>query len=305
MKPRGIATRTDWSFMIPCIFGNPHNAPRTIFVHHYMLSHFIESTLRFMDPSFRFVLITGGTDLTIPRSTDQRYTVLRGFSSDSSGGKYFQTLVNAPQLIHWFCENHDLKHEKISTLPTGMTDDADDRSYFPDPKTVQPVQERQLRVLVSDRVRDGRGQWETRKRVQDMCLRHADFCLHPQPINSEQGMSHKDFVAVMVSVPLIACAHGGGIDPSPKAWESMLLGTIPIIQSSVLDDAYQHFPVIFVRTWEEFFNFPNVTRLMHEWVQRLAPYYQRGSALRNQTLQVRIHFLRTAAAAAAAMLMLV
>ena len=36
-----------------------------------------------------------------------------------------------------------------------------------------------------------------------------------------------------------ACAHGGGVDPAPKAFEALAAGSIPIIASSALDAAYQ------------------------------------------------------------------
>ena len=65
MVPRGIATMVDWALMVPCLFGKVHVPPRTVFVHNYFLPHFIESTLKFMDPNYRFVLISGGTDLSM------------------------------------------------------------------------------------------------------------------------------------------------------------------------------------------------------------------------------------------------
>ena len=41
----GISAACDWALMVPCLFGNPYKAPRTIFVMTYMLPHFVESTL--------------------------------------------------------------------------------------------------------------------------------------------------------------------------------------------------------------------------------------------------------------------
>ena len=58
---------------------------------------------------------------------------------------------------------------------------------------------------------------------------------------------------MVVTYPFIACVHGAGIDPSPKAWEALLVGTIPIIQHSTLDNAYERLPVMFVNEWSELF----------------------------------------------------
>src|SRR5689334_9444250 len=100
MLPYGIAATCDWAALIPCLFADITKPPRTIFVHHYFLSHFVESTLNFMDPSYRFVLVSAGTDLTIPRSVDPRYKPMRGFKNSPDGGDYFQTILNSPKVIH-------------------------------------------------------------------------------------------------------------------------------------------------------------------------------------------------------------
>lgn len=285
MKPQGISTRTDWTLTIPCMYGDPNRLPRTIFVQHSMLPHFVENTLRYMDPTHRFVLISGGTDITMPRQIDFRFAEFgRGFSKEPPYGYNFLALVNAPQLIHWFCENHDVNHEKISTLPTGLVHDADYRGDYPDPASVMPLSKRPLKVLVSDRVRDGEGQWKARREVHDLCVQHEDFCSMP----ADESVGHATFVQQIIALPFLVCVHGGGIDPSPKAWESILLGTIPIIQSSTLDDAYQQLPVVFIQDWATFFKHPNVTALLQEWLERLSPYYEPDSPLRSRTLQVRI-----------------
>lgn len=287
--PQGIATLCDWALMVPCLFGNMSHPPRTIYVHSLFLSHFIESTFNFMDPTWRFVLITSGSDQTIPRNIgDVRYRShpMRGFSTEEDGGEYFQRLINSPKLIHWFAENHDVTHPKLSTLPTGFSYE-DENSYFNDfhPFTI-PILERPLKVMVSDRVREGRGQWELRATVLELCKQNPTWCLTPfDGAQAQEGVSHKDFVDHLVSVPFIACVHGGGIDPSPKAFESILAGTIPIIQHSTSDDAYQHFPVVFVKEWTDLFQNPNATQLLSKWARELAPYYEEGSWLRKLVLE--------------------
>lgn len=84
-----------------------------------MLPHFVQHTLKAIDPTFRFILVTGGVDMTIPRSFFCPYPPwkLPGFSEsmDSSWGK----LLNDRRIVHWFAENHDMNHPKLSTLPTG------------------------------------------------------------------------------------------------------------------------------------------------------------------------------------------
>ena len=59
-------------------------------------------------------------------------------------------------------------------------------------------------------MRTGTGQWYDRKHVAEMCDELSEFCIRPSD-NMANGVGHQAFVDLMVSVPFIACAHGGGI----------------------------------------------------------------------------------------------
>ena len=148
---------------------------------------------------------------------------------------------------------------------------------------------RTLQILVSDRAREGTGQWATRAKVIKMCDLLPKYCLRP-PQMTELGISHDKYVTLLQSVPFVACAHGGGIDPSPKAWEAIMAGTIPIVQHSPLDDAYAQLPVAFVNSWEELLQPESEEKLasvLTRWITELQPYYEVGSVLRTETLEVR------------------
>ncbi len=98
-EPRGIAAACDWALMIPCLFGDITKPPRTIFVNSYMLPHFAESTLRLLpNKSWEFVVVSGGSDMTIPRlAMDVRFHNLRGFGGND-GGPHFKAIVESPQV---------------------------------------------------------------------------------------------------------------------------------------------------------------------------------------------------------------
>lgn len=231
--------------------------------------------------------------MTVPRQIDQRYRqAFRGFGGNDGGG-FFRALVDSPMLIHWFAENRDVLHPKLSTLPTAMSIGGNnpDASLdtLPDPATILPVTERPLRVLSSDRVRSGTGQWALRAEVKQLCLSVSDICMTPPDAGGE-GITRGDYLELLVSVPFVACVKGGGIDPSPKAWESVLAGTIPIILTSWLDDAYMQLPVVILQDWNTLFNASRPTKetqdMLLAWATALGPYYEFGSAKRNATLEV-------------------
>ncbi len=66
------------------------------------------------------------------------------------------------------------------------------------------------------------------------------------------------------------------------------MGTIPIIERNVLQDGYDLLPVAFVDQWSDLFNGSTGSgeALLQSWLTTLAPYYERGSSLRLQTLEV-------------------
>ena len=123
-----------------------------------------------------------------------------------------------------------------------------------------------------------------------MCRSIPNYCTRPASAGSE-GVSHAEYLKLLRSLPFIACPHGGGVDPSPKAWEAILVGTIPIIERSIVVDAYEHLPVVIVDSWEHLFHLNDsaMEYSLTQWITSLKPYYIEGSELRNQTLEVLYH----------------
>ena len=138
-------------------------------------------------------------------------------------------------------------------------------------------------MLVADRTRDGWGQFADRNTVINNCRNHPMWCDSTSSVNG-MGISHSEFIQKLHQHSFIACVHGGGYDPSPKAFEAIHEGTIPIMKKSIVYDAYSMYPVAWVDSWGELFHEDNRTELLNKWRIELAPYYLDGSALREKTL---------------------
>jgi hypothetical protein len=121
----------------------------SLFIH---FQHFAE-TLHLINETYRFVLVSGGTDQTVPNGNgDTRYHKLRGMPQ---GSENYNRIINSDSVVHWFAENRDVYHPKLSTLPTGLVgDDVDDMQDFRGIKYV-PIGDRPLSVLSADRLRPG------------------------------------------------------------------------------------------------------------------------------------------------------
>jgi hypothetical protein len=277
----GIAARCDWVMMTDgaerkfdvFMRGNPARQPRTVFVSlrsfYASLPFFYHEVLpKISDP---FVLVTGSEDITIPNQLDKRY---RPFNAQEF--EIINRIINDERIIHWFVENRDAPLPKTSSMPIGYVVDERSSCKVPIPEIRVPVCARPLKVLCAHRIREGR-QWQTRKEVTQLCNDHfADI----STIVTKE-LSPSEFESKVQAHPFVLCVQGGGLDPSPKAWFSLLHGSIPIIKSSALDDAYGELPVVFVDEWDA--SCLSIARL-RAWREQLAPYYDLDSK-RQQTVQ--------------------
>ncbi|WP_300540874.1 hypothetical protein [Maricaulis sp.] len=245
----GIAARCDWIVLSdrsePFVEDRLQTdvaTVRTIFVslrsHEAALRHLFDTVVpRLTAP---FVLVTGSEDVTLPNQTDKRWPPL----SEELRNKLVQLLDN-PLLIRWFCENMDARiHSKQEALPLGLVfPDAEQDVELPVPDWGD-IGQRYRRVLCAHRVRDG-AQWETRKTVTELAKAHwRSFATI-----LEEPVSEAAFEALIRSHAFVLCVEGGGLDPSPKAWQTLLHGAIPIVRRTPLTEAYDGFPIAIVDDW--------------------------------------------------------
>jgi len=245
----GVADRCDWVVLSDRKHPKNHmhrrvdtDHPRFIFLSlrdpFHAIRYFCEQILPKLTKPF--VLVSGSGDATVPRQIDQRW---RRF--DNQERTLIDRLAHHPLLIRWFAENLDATPYPVMVpLPVGLV--------FPDrlphpitPPRLEAIGTRPNQVLCGHRIRPG-PQWYTRRRITRLAETHwATFCT---PLETE--VSEDKFWRIARQHNFILCAEGGGLDPSPKAWEGILQGAIPIIRTSPLKSAYQELPVAFVDAWQ-------------------------------------------------------
>ncbi len=264
----GIAARCDWVIMTDtkgddvAIYGDLTRQPSTVFL---SLRGFFSAIPCFYTQVLpkitnRFVLISGSEDITIPNQVDARW---RSFNDNER--KIIDKIINDKRVIHWFAENRDELLPKMSTLPVGLVFENPSHSRIAIKQPRIKLKDQHLRVLCAHRVRDGQ-QWETRRNLTNLCKQQ--FQAFTTVLTDE--ICEAEFQRQVQGHSFVLCAQGGGLDPSPKAWFSIANGSIPIIRSTVLDDAYSQLPVVFVDEWNE--DCLSIEKLK-SWLEEIAPYY--------------------------------
>lgn len=273
----GIAARCDWVLLTdsqgePELRGDPSIQPRTVFVSmrsfNEALPYFYANILPRIER--RFVLISGSEDVTVPNQTDVRW---RPNNTDEQ--RAIRAIAEDERVIHWFVENRDEVLPNTSSLPVGcvFTEGQSNRVRIVEPTTTLVV--RPLGFLCAHQVREG-AQWDVRRNVTRLCRERYQEVATVM----DETLPPDDFLVAVRRHPFALCVQGGGLDPSPKAWECIAHGTIPIIKSSPLDDAYRQLPVAFVEEWDE----KCLTRArLSKWIEILSPYYE-VPALRRDVL---------------------
>jgi len=289
----GIAKYCDWYINANSLFNiTKTKEPKKIFIQtDSYKSHvnFIDNVLPYINN--KFILIVGGHDYTWPLGKFDKKN--HHFSHPSFQSRK-DIILNHPNIIKIFCENLDLEHEKIIPIPLGMCFASHDEYYHKllndletidyDKKDIDVGCCHNIHPSFNDNSNGWHYKmWDDRLEFNKKCKEEPlnkiiTFKDGNNLVNKQHALPEfQDFVK---RSQFFICIHGGGIDPCPKVWESILLGSIPIIKHSTLDKAFEHLPVVFVDEFDK----DNITeKKLDEWWDKLSPFYH-DKHKRKQTL---------------------
>lgn len=230
-------------------------------------------------------LVVGGLDATFPEQIDKRFPL----RSAEEIRDLFQGLSRFEKV---YAENLVGYGPNLNPIPGGITSHPWRGSVvfaMSRPRLKAP---RNL-VFCAHKTRRGSEQWDTRRRVTELARGPwASFT------TVQSGRSTlREFRRELQRHPFTLCVEGGGIDPSPKAFEALLRGSIPIIRESEVADAYRHFPVLVIPEWEARHLSPAILRkaradLLGDWqdwtdvLERLSMRYWRDLIIRGESTRL-------------------
>jgi hypothetical protein len=197
---------------------------------------------------FKFVLVSGDSDDTMPFDI---------FYTDNE----FNNFINNDKIIHWFSQNTNIIHPKITIIPIGLDYHTmtynnmwgDIRSYY--------IQEKELRNIIDN----SKPFWERNIK----CYANFHFATGTKygydrldaiaKINSElvyYEPTHINRVETwkkQIEYTFVISPHGNGLD-CHRTWEALVLGCIPIVKTSNIDILYEDLPVVIVKDWNNITN---------------------------------------------------
>jgi hypothetical protein len=189
----------------------------------FLKTKYLPKFAKYMHPFIKkpYILITHNGDEDIP-------------------GNY-SYLLEDPKLIKWYGTNAVQAHSKLIPLPIGF---GNDLGIQPMPEEI--IAENQRNPLPKKRLCylnfNPRNHSE-REKVYNYFIRQP-FCF------VDSSKRYSDYIAEVMQSKFTVSPRGNGFDCT-RVWESLLVGTIPILKRSPLDPLYLDLPVLIVENWGE------------------------------------------------------
>lgn len=200
-----------------------------VYVHPNKLGDFVKEIDTI---SCRFVLVTCGSDTTIPY----------GMMEES------KLILKSDKLICWFASNAMITCSKLRNLPIGI-------DYHTD-KKISKENQNNLILKIAE---EAKGKPKINKIYGnfhfnlDITFRHDRlYALKEIPSHlidyEKERVPREECYKKMTQYKYIASPFGNGLE-CHRTWEALALGCIPIVKSSCLDCLYEDLPVLIVNSW--------------------------------------------------------
>lgn len=213
-----------------------------------LADHILDGEHRFIDPSAvkkgDIILVASGF-LTkfffeIHAHISNPYFLITHNSDINIPGRYFLYLMDEKILV-WFARNAEIIHEKIVPIPIGLKN----KNYsIGDTGILKSVQEETIKKRHLLYFNFHSQNYEEERAPLKRYFSCKGFAKEGVPLN------YSEYLKEVKASKFILSPRGQGLD-SFRTWESLYLGTIPIVKSSSLDQLFENLPVLIVKDWQE------------------------------------------------------
>lgn len=218
----------------------------SIYVNSTSITYFVKNTLPKIN--HRFFLVSGDADEEVPREVLNE--------------EELQRLLSNPYLICWFAQNLcRVDHKKVKHLPIGLDyhtiDNEHDHWWRMHTEGVTPIEQEKLLLSYRKKAKpliernchiwsnchfrpDRYGQRNDASRIIPTGL------IHFEPVYLNRGQCWER----STSNAFVLSPFGNGFD-CHRTWETLMLGSIPIVKSPQFEKMFEGLPVLMVERWED------------------------------------------------------
>jgi len=187
-----------------------------------------------------FILVTNDSDITVPSEI---------FINNDN----FNNFINSQFLVHWYSQNLNISHQKMTRIPIGM-----DYHTMVRQKNISPVTQEELLISIKN---NSSPFWERKIKchgsfqynIGSRYSRDRRGALNDIPadcIDYQTKLPRDKTWENQIEYAFVVSPHGHGYD-CHRTWESLILGSIVIVKKSGLDELYRDLPVLIVNEWSD------------------------------------------------------
>ena len=152
-----------------------------------------------------------------------------------------------PASVWWAVNSQSLK---VNGLPLGITNDCDDspiHRIYGNTQIMKEVVEEPRMIKNRVYLNFSMHTHPSRQHVYNL------FCTKPwvtvgTPVNTMDG--RKEFLREVRNHEFVLCPRGNGVD-THRLWETLYMGSIPIVQRDIAHRGWEDLPIAWVDSWEE------------------------------------------------------
>lgn len=168
--------------------------------------------------------------------------VLVTHNSDQSAPGRFSSVLQEAKLVAWFSQNvDDDSHCKMHPIPIGIANRCwrhGNGDLITKIRSKQNLKKHLVYLNISVETYP-----QERGPVQNL-LKNASF------VYDAKKKPFNGYLIDLASCKFVASPRGNGLD-THRLWESLYLGSYPIVKTSTLDSLYDELPVLIVQDWNE------------------------------------------------------
>lgn len=160
-------------------------------------------------------------------------TLVTGVSDLSPTQDDYNAIVSNPNIRKWIGCNIPFRHPKIVKLPIGVGE----------PERMNGNHE----TLVA--LHNARIPWNDKK--DEVCIPYHGGTHETRTLTSTlPKLEFVDYMKAIGQHKFVVCQRGNGID-THRVCEVLLMGSVPIVEQSGLDDMYEQWPVCIVKSFQD------------------------------------------------------
>lgn len=173
-----------------------------------------------------------------------KFFLINGSSDNEIDNKYLN-FVNDDKIIKWFGFNITIEHDKIFKIPIGFEENellGGNQILLDKLFSIQmEFKDKTNKLLITN----FGNTHSSRTNLNKLFNTNNDFIVH-----YKERLPFEQFMQKINQYKFVLSPRGNGVD-THRFWEILLMGSVPVVETSGLDSLYNKFPCIIVESFDK------------------------------------------------------